>query len=65
MEKIYLSVVVPLYNEEDDVRELHKQIKKQEQPSVKTTNMIHVTILHYIKIKMTHIKNYMMPNVYL
>ncbi len=28
MEKIYLSVVVPLYNEEDDVRELHKQIKK-------------------------------------
>ena len=28
MENIYLSVVVPLYNEEGNVRELHKRIKK-------------------------------------
>ncbi len=28
MKNIYLSVVVPLYNEEDNAQELHKQIKK-------------------------------------
>lgn len=42
MEKLYLSIVVPVYNEEENVQELHKRIKKAVEALGKSYEIIFV-----------------------